>query len=395
MLNIKRMQTIYCLLLFLFPSFLYSQSFTVQSIFPFQDKHVHASSIVESPSGDLLACWFHGSGERTADDVVIQGSRMRKGATEWEPVFLMADTPGFPDCNPVLFIDRDKRLWLFWIAVLAHRWEQSILKYRISNDYQNDGPPKWSWQDIITLKPGDAFAKAVKDGFNKSVGESMWAGYAPPYTEMLIEAAKDPAKRQTGWMTRIHLTVLPNGRILLPLYSDGYCLGLVAISDDHGKNWRASLPMVGLGLNQPSIVQKKDGTLVAYMRDEGVMPMRVLLSTSKDEGESWTYAVATDIPNPSSSLEVIVLENSDWVMVYNDTEDGRHRLAVALSDDEGTTWKWKRYIAKAPKHKKSFSYPSLIQTRDSMLHVTYSYTDGKNKTIRHAVFDVDWIKNQE
>ena len=71
-------------------------------IFPLQGKHVHSSSIVECPNGDLLACWFHGSGERTADDVVVQGARLKKGRKKWSPVFLMADTPRFPDCNPVL-----------------------------------------------------------------------------------------------------------------------------------------------------------------------------------------------------------------------------------------------------------------------------------------------------
>lgn len=49
-------------------------------IFPLQEKHVHSSSIVECPNGDLLACWFHGSGERTADDVVIRGARLKKGS---------------------------------------------------------------------------------------------------------------------------------------------------------------------------------------------------------------------------------------------------------------------------------------------------------------------------
>ena len=49
--------------------------FQETSIFPFQSKQVHASSIIESPNGDLLACWFYGSGERTANDVLIQGSR--------------------------------------------------------------------------------------------------------------------------------------------------------------------------------------------------------------------------------------------------------------------------------------------------------------------------------
>ena len=38
-------------------------------IFPLEHWHNHASCIVEAPNGDLLVCWFHGSGERTADDV--------------------------------------------------------------------------------------------------------------------------------------------------------------------------------------------------------------------------------------------------------------------------------------------------------------------------------------
>lgn len=368
-------------------------SFLEENIFPYQDKHVHASSIVECPNGDFLVCWFHGSGERTADDVLVQGSRLKKGKSKWEPVFLMADTPGFPDCNPVLFIDKKKRLWLFWVAVLAHGWQNSLLRYRIAEDYMNTGAPKWSWQNIILLKPGDAFAQAVKEGFKKGVPEEpMWAEYAPPYTEMLIEAAKDPIKRQVGWMPRIHPFVLPSGRILLPLYSDGFNLGLVAISDDEGKHWHASLPMVGLGLNQPSLIQKDDGTLLAYLRDDGDLPKRVLLSQSKDNGETWTFGVDTDILNPGSSLEVIELKDGRWVMVFNDTENGRHQLAAALSDDEGISWKWKRYISRADRGQKSFSYPSVVQSKDGKIHVTFSFRAGNSATIKHAVFNVDWIK---
>jgi len=36
-------------------------------IFPLEKWHNHSSSVVELPNGDLLVCWFHGSGERTAD----------------------------------------------------------------------------------------------------------------------------------------------------------------------------------------------------------------------------------------------------------------------------------------------------------------------------------------
>ena len=70
-------------------------------IFPFQSKHVHSSSIVQCPNGDLLAVWFHGTGERTANDVQIQGSRLRHGQDTWDPPFIAADTPNVPDLtNP-------------------------------------------------------------------------------------------------------------------------------------------------------------------------------------------------------------------------------------------------------------------------------------------------------
>ena len=367
--------------------------FKGELIFPLQDKHVHGSSIVEAQNGDFLACWFHGSGERKANDVLIQGARFKKGTEAWGDVYVMADTPNLPDCNPVLFIDQKERLWLFWIAVQAKRWERSILRYRLSTDYQSPGVPQWDWQDIILFQPGEDFAQAIKDALpHFKSQESMWSEYAPAYSKMTIEAAHDPVKRQAGWMTRIHPFVLPSGRILLPLYSDGYNVSSVGISDDMGAHWRLSLPMVGLGPIQPTIVQKKDGTLVSYMRDSGVMPPRVLRSVSKDDGESWSLALDTDIPNPGSSLEVITLRDGCWLMVYNDTEEGRHQLAVSLSDDEGESWQWKRYIGKSERSKDSFSYPSMIQSRDGMIHLTYSYAQKGKQSIKHVVFNSEWIK---
>src|SRR3989441_3193751 len=83
-------------------------------IFPLEHWHNHASCIVECPNGDLLVCWYHGSGERTADNVVVLGARLNKGARRWSAPFLMVDTPGYPDTNPAMLIDPQERLWLFW-----------------------------------------------------------------------------------------------------------------------------------------------------------------------------------------------------------------------------------------------------------------------------------------
>ena len=365
---------------------------TKTPIFPFQDKHVHGSSIVEAPNGDLIACWFYGSGERTANDVLIQGSRLKKGAKVWEPVFNMADTPDIPDCNPVLFINQNNELMLFWIAVRANAWENSILRYKISSDYNGPGVPEWDWQDIIILKPGEPFYHAIKKAFEDNYSDPAWAEYALPYEKLITEAAADKEKRQKGWMTRIHPTILSTGRILLPLYSDGFNVSLIGISDDDGKSWRASHPIVGFGPIQPTLAERKDGTIMAYLRDSGAAPQRVMTSESYDQGENWSFAVDSEIPNPGSSLEVTILKNGHWVMAYNDTENNRNNWAVSLSTDEGKTWKWTQHIGRSPDKSESFSYPSLIQSKDGKLHLTYSYRNPSGKTIMHSTFDEQWIK---
>ncbi|MFV2070637.1 MAG: exo-alpha-sialidase, partial [Pirellulales bacterium] len=317
---------------------------------------------------------------------------LRKGAHAWSRPFLMADTPELPDCNPVLFIDAKQRLWLFWVAVRANRWERSLLKYRRADDYLGEAAPKWNWQDVIILKPGDAFPETLERGFRElHADDVLWAEYAPSFAQQVVDAARDPVKRQTGWMTRIHPLQLPSGRLLLPLYSDGFVQCLMAISDDAGATWRASHPITGLGASQPSLVRRRNGTLVAFLRDDGGAPGRVQMSVSSDEGMTWSVARETELPNPGASVEAIALADGQWLIVYNSEVRGRHRLAVSLSNDEGRTWSRARLLEDGQPGREGFSYPSVIQTPDGRVHVTYSYSTAAGESIKHVAFDVDWV----
>jgi len=362
-------------------------------MFPYQPEHTHGSSIVQLSNGDLLAAWFQGSGERTADDVRVMGSRQKKGTTTWDTPFLMADTKGIPDCNPVLYINKEGKLFLFWIAVQANQWQYSVLRFRTSTNFLGAGAPKWEWQDDILLKPDDSFTTEVIKKL-KEAGETHagWAAYAPKYDDMIIEASKDKMKRSFGWMTRIQPVTLASGRILLPLYSDGLNMSLVAISDDNGATWRPSLPIVGRGPIQPALAIRNSGEIVAYMRDSGDAPARVWVSTSKDNGESWALATKTEIPN-EASVEIYALKSGKWVYFGNDISDGRYQLSLYLSDDEGNSWYKKEVIELSPDRKCSFSYPCVIQTADGLVHISYSYNAGRgNEAIKHIVIDVNKIK---
>ena len=53
---------------------------TSEMIFPLEHWHNHSSMVVEAPNGELIVTWFHGSGERQADDVIIEGARLPRGA---------------------------------------------------------------------------------------------------------------------------------------------------------------------------------------------------------------------------------------------------------------------------------------------------------------------------
>jgi predicted neuraminidase len=360
-------------------------------IFPPEKIHNHSSSVVELPNGNLLVCWFHGSGERTADDVVINASRYSQKTGKWGEPFIIADTPGFPDTNPTMFIDSKQRLFLLWPTIIAHQWETALMKYRISTDYQQEsGPPKWEHQDNIILIPKNIGEK-TREVFGKL---AEGTGDTAEKAKKVIEHADDMYFSRMGWFTRTHPQELPSGRIIVPMYSDGYSFGIMGISDDHGYTWTGSEPIVGFGGVQPSVVRKKDGTLVAYLRDNGPAPKRAQFSYSKDDGMSWVPATDTDILNPGTSLEVIALRNGDWIMVYNDLEAKRYSLLAAISDDEGKTWKWKRHLDGDPSKVSTneYHYPSVIQGKDGTIHITYSYFVEAGQTIKHVQLSEDWVK---
>jgi len=379
-----------------------------ENIFPPGPLHCHASCVVELPNGDLLACWFYGSGERTADDVRVEGARLKRGGSAWSPRFTLADTPSHPDCNPTMFLDARGRLWLVWMTILANTWESALLKYRIAADPSGDAAPRWDHEGVIHLQPGAGFAASARKYWEqvaadlpRLVPEEVERRKVATAIAQAGARVEDKLAQRLGWMPRAHPQVLAGGRILLPLYSDGFDFSLMAWSDDDGQTWQTSAPLLGLGNVQPSVVARRDGSLMALMRDNGPPPFRLHQSESRDRGVTWTPVTDTALPNPGSGAEVIALANGHWALIGNDTETGRHRLTVQISDDEGRSWRWRRSLeddSPGPSAGR-YHYPSLIQSRDGSLHATYSHHrppaekgGAPEKTIRHVRFDEAWVQ---
>ena len=363
--------------------------FSSEFIFPFNPRHNHAPGIAELANGELIVSWYRGSGERSADDVAVWGSRLKSIGQPWSEPFLLTDTPGFPDCNTAMMTDTSGRLFLFWPVILANSWESCLTHVKVSDQPVGDGCPKWNRDDTILLKPDDFSGEAIKilDQLLEHLPVPL-----PDKQRAEIDEAKQKLSQKLyqrmGWQPRCKPTVLPSGRILLPLYTDTFSISIMAISDDGGATWFASKPLLGFGAIQPAVLRRDDGTLVAYMRENGFTG-RVRVAESADDGVSWGVVGISELINPGSGLDGVRLKNGHWILVHNDTTSGRNRLAVSLSTDEGLSWATTRHLEDHPDG--SYHYPCVIQTSDGVIHSVYSYFVKDGKTMKHAAFNEEWI----
>lgn len=370
-----------------------------QLIFPPEDFHNHSSSIVETPAGDLMVCWFHGQGERKDDSLVILGSRKKSGQEHWSPSFLMADNPGLPDQNCTLFIDNDGRLWMFWISSIDNLVRSYFMKYRTSTDYEGDAAPRWIWQDALFVLPTDAEA-AFTEGLTQRVAEIHAATDLTPErkadylsrTDDIKAVVGDKLLQRLGWMPRQPPIMLDEKRMMLGLYSDTFNCAMFAFTENAGQTWEFSRPLTQRGI-QPSTVRKKNGNLVAFMRDSPV----VRRAESSDGGLNWTE-VPIDILNSGSSVAALALKSGAWILATNDVTQGRHILTLYLSDDEGQTWPVKRALEDLKPDMGSGSYPTLIQAADGTIHCTYTHEDEENfagTTIKYVHMNEAWIRAEK
>ena len=295
----------------------------------------HAATITLLPNGNLMVAWYAGSYEG-APDVAILQSKFSHKRNYWSQPKIFVDTPGKCDGNPVLFVDKRKRVWLFFVTMYGRDWSTCKIKCIISEDCGE------TWSAI----------RILRDEF--------------------------------GWMVRTKPLTLRNGAILLPVYDEVRWCSKFMISYDSGVTWEVHGDVcVPDGSIQPAVVELSDGALLAYMRTRSGYIWKTL---SFDHGITWSRPEPTPLKNPNSSIDLIKLHNGNLLLVFNDSSSKRTPLSVAISEDEGETWPYKRDIETG---EGEYSYPSAIQTPDGLIHVVYT---NRRINIKHAVIDERWIR---
>lgn len=294
----------------------------------------HASTIVETREG-LMAAWFGGSREG-ALDVGIWISHF-DGKRWSEPLELAngADNEKhvrYPCWNPVLYQTRNGPLLLF---------------YKV-------GPRPDSWWGMLM--------KSDNNGLTWTVPKRLPNGILGPIKNKPIELNDGllicgSSTEDAGWRVHIERT------------------------RSFGREWTRTDPLnraMEFGAIQPTLLAHPTGKLQMLCRTkQGVISE----SWSTNRGETWSRMLATDLPNPNSGIDAVVLRDGRSLLVYNHSSSDRGVLNVAISSNARS---WSPVLTLENEPGSEFSYPAVIQTNDGLVHVTYTW---KRSRIKHVVVD--------
>jgi predicted neuraminidase len=293
----------------------------------------HASTICDSKAG-LLAAWFGGTKERARDCVIWLS---RHDGRQWSTPVEVArgDEDGddqWPCWNPVLFQRKSGgALWLF---------------YKVG-----PSPAEW-WGRFKTSRDG---------GLSWSRSTRL-----PNYT--IGPVRNKPVE-------------LADGTILCGASTEnqGWRVHMEWFRDPHTR-WQTTPPLnsaMDWGAIQPTILLWPGKRIQILCRSK---QRSVVEAWSEGNVREWSRMRRTQLPNPNSAIDAVMLQSGQALLVYNPSTENRSQLVVGRSPD-GSNW---NPVLTLEDGNGEFSYPAIIQDRGGMVHVTYTW---KREKIKHVMFD--------
>tara|TARA_R110002111_G_scaffold257026_1_gene324939 strand:- start:80266 stop:82131 length:1866 start_codon:yes stop_codon:yes gene_type:complete len=208
-------------------------------------------------------------------------------------------------------------------------------------------------------------------------------------------------------MNNDRITILSSGRWLVPVAStadvakSNHFVSTCFISDDQGKTWHQSKGSVDYekrGAMEPEVFELKGGNVLMIFRTQSG---HIGSSVSHDAGETWDKPGSWGVRAPEAPATLRRIPSTgDLMLIWNDNfEPGsghsgkRSPLTVAISDDEGKTWKLKKNLETSPDH--TYSYISLIFFQGRAIMSYYVGDENQTWSSRFRSIPLSWFYQPE
>lgn len=193
-----------------------------------------------------------------------------------------------------------------------------------------------------------------------------------------------------SFLVKSPMVAYADGSHGLPAYFEmGSTYGALVRFDEKGRV-RDQRRMTGDGVKpiQPMVVPLDADRGVAFLRDFNDSG-RLYVSRTADGGQSWSRAEATDIAHPNAPVAALPVSGGRLLMALNGGAQSADLLHLAVSEDDGATWRVIQTLDRKPGDAR---YPMLRRLDDGDILLVYSH--GTKTGLRAVVMNEAWVAAQ-
>lgn len=292
----------------------------------------HNSAIQVLSNGDVVAAYYNTPNKEDDPDQTVMVMRRRAGAEDWD---MPEPWPAFADaaCAAPVFWNDHGHLWLFF------------------------GFPR-----LIGAPP---FAYTTSDDNGATWAQVEFPHFTAPIGRYVSQPINSIVRAKDG---TIYIPTDSTGRD-----ADGNgSISTVWATRDNGKTWYDTGGRTAG--RHTTIVMARNGDILGFGGKNSSIDGRMPLATSADGGKTWVKSKTPFDPLDSGERPSVIrlaLGRLLFVADFNPNhekhihKDGAY---VALSDDDGKTWKQKRL----PADILTVGYVTATQGPDGMIHIATS-----------------------
>ena len=287
--------------------------------------------------------FYSGGKDEGSGNYIVVGISNDKCKTFKTPYMIISPPTDMVRCfDPCLWIDPDKRLWVFYAQSYTFYDGRMGVWCCVCDDPDAENPvfsePRRIANGIMMNKP------IVTSKGDWLLPCAIWEGFQSDYNFL-------PEER----FSNVYRSA-----------DNGVTFELIGHAD-----------YIDRYIDEHMTVEKENGDILMLIRAKKGIGQ----SISKDGGVTWSKGIDSGLGGPCSRFCIRRLASGNLVLINHHDFKGRNNLKAMISADDGKTWSGYLTLDE----RSGISYPDLTEDSDGNIYVIYDYNRYSDREILLAV----------